>query len=141
MTFLPRVVMSFDFGLKNIGIAIGQEVTKTSHTFYSVKANNGYPRWIELDPIVKEWNPGLFVVGDPLNMDGTVSKIKTHSDNFAKLISKRYVIDYELMDERLSTREALERQKKTGIEFKESAANKHSLSAQIILEDWFRKEV
>lgn len=140
MAFLPRVIMSFDFGLKNIGIAIGQEITKTSHTFYSVKADNGYPRWIELDPIVLEWSPALFVVGDPLNMDGTISKIKAYSDNFAQLISKRYAIDYELMDERLTTREALERQKKTGSEFKESTSNKHSLSAQVILEDWFRRE-
>ena len=32
----PRVVMAFDFGLKNIGIAIGQEITKTASTFYSI---------------------------------------------------------------------------------------------------------
>ena len=31
----PRIVMAFDFGIKNIGIAIGQEITKTASTFYS----------------------------------------------------------------------------------------------------------
>ena len=33
----PRIVMAFDFGIKNIGIAIGQEITKTASTFYSLK--------------------------------------------------------------------------------------------------------
>ena len=72
----PRVIMAFDFGTKNIGIAIGQEITKTASTFYSIRANDGLPDWVELDMIVKEWNPNLFIVGDPLNMDGTRSKIQ-----------------------------------------------------------------
>jgi putative Holliday junction resolvase len=134
----PRVIMAFDFGLRNIGLAIGQEITRTAHTFYSVKAENGTPRWMVLDEIVNEWEPQLFVVGDPLNMDGSISKIKEKSDNFARKISSRYSIGYELMDERLSTKEATERLKKSGAEFKESMADKHSLSAQVILEDWFR---
>ena len=77
----PRVIMSFDFGLKHIGLAIGQEVTRTAHTFYSIKAVDGMPKWQELDPIVHEWRPALFVVGDPLNMDGTISKIKERNLN------------------------------------------------------------
>ena len=135
----PRVVMAFDFGLRNIGLAIGQEVTRTAHTFYSIKADDGQPRWLELDTIVKDWKPNLFVVGDPLNMDGSVSKIKIKSDNFASKISSRYDIPFELMDERLSTREATDRLKMKGNKFKESSADKHSVSAQIILEDWFRR--
>ena len=46
--------MAFDFGLKNIGIAIGQEITRTASTFYSLKANEGKPRWAELDEIVED---------------------------------------------------------------------------------------
>ena len=131
--------MAFDFGLRNIGLAIGQEVTRTAHTFYSIKADDGQPRWLDLDAIVKDWKPNLFVVGDPLNMDGSVSKIKTQSDNFASKISARYEVPFELMDERLSTREATDRLKMKGTKFKESYADKHSASAQIILEDWFRR--
>ena len=58
--------MAFDFGLKNIGIAIGQEITRTASTFYSLKATEGKPKWAELDRIIIDWKPGLFVVGDPL---------------------------------------------------------------------------
>ena len=131
--------MAFDFGTKNIGIAIGQEITKTASTFYSIRANDGLPDWVELDMIVKEWNPNLFIVGDPLNMDGTRSKIQDSSDKFSTALSKRYDISIEKTDERLSSREAKERLENIQMGIKDSR-NKHSISAQIILEDWFRSK-
>ena len=131
--------MAFDFGTKNIGIAIGQDITKTASTFYSIRANDGLPDWVELDMIVKEWNPNLFIVGDPLNMDGTRSKIQDSSDKFSTALSKRYDINIEKTDERLSSREAKERLENIQMGIKDSR-NKHSVSAQIILEDWFRSK-
>ena len=131
--------MAFDFGTKNIGIAIGQEITKTASTFYSIHANDGLPDWVELDMIVKEWNPNLFIVGDPLNMDGTRSKIQDSSDKFSTDLTKRYDISIEIIDERLSSREAKERLENIQMGIKDSR-NKHSISAQIILEDWFRSK-
>ena len=131
--------MAFDFGTKNIGIAIAQEITKTASTFYSIRANDGLPDWVELDMIVKEWNPNLFIVGDPLNMDGTRSKIQDSSDKFSTALNKRYDIGIEKTDERLSSREAKERLENIQMGIKDSR-NKHSISAQIILEDWFRSK-
>ena len=131
--------MAFDFGTKNIGIAIGQEITKTASTFYSIRANDGLPDWVELDMIVREWKPNLFIVGDPLNMDGTRSKIQDSSDKFSTALNKRYDISIEKTDERLSSREAKERLEHIQMGIKDSR-NKHSISAQIILEDWFRSK-
>ena len=135
----PRVIMAFDFGTRNIGIAIGQEITRTASTFYAINANDGQPDWVELDIIINEWNPNLFVVGDPLNMDGTRSKIQESSDKFSTALNKRYDIEIEKTDERLSSREAKERLENIQMGIKDSR-NKHSISAQIILEDWFRSK-
>ena len=137
---LPKVVMAFDFGLKHIGIAIGQEITRTASTFYSINATEGHPDWTELDKIIIEWKPNLFVVGDPFNMDGTRSKIQDLSDNFSTALYKRYDINIEKTDERLSSREAKERLENLQIGTRDSS-NKHSISAQVILEDWFRSKV
>lgn len=136
----PKVVMAFDFGLKHIGIAIGQEITRTASTFYSINATEGHPDWTELDKIINEWKPNLFVVGDPFNMDGTRSKIQDLSDNFSSALNKRYDINIEKTDERLSSREAKERLENLQIGTRDSS-NKHSISAQVILEDWFRSKV
>ena len=135
----PRVIMAFDFGTRNIGIAIGQEITRTASTFYSINANDGHPDWIELDAIINEWNPNLFVVGDPLNMDGTRSMIQDSCDEFSSALNKRYDINIEKTDERLSSREAKDRIENIQMGIKDSR-NKHSISAQIILEDWFRSK-
>ena len=131
--------MAFDFGINNIGIAIGQEITKTASTFYSITAIDGQPNWSELDKIINEWQPHLFVVGDPFNMDGTRSKIQDLADRFSNSLNKRYDINIEKTDERLSSREAKERLEKETIDTKDSS-NKHSISAQVILEDWFRSK-
>ena len=135
----PRIVMAFDFGIKHIGIAIGQEITKTASTFYSIKALEGQPDWNELDDIIHEWKPDLIVVGDPYNMDGSRSKIQDMSDRFSDALYKRYQIQVEKTDERLSSREANERLQNLDIGTK-SSSNKHSISAQVILEDWFRSK-
>ena len=131
------VVMAFDYGLRNIGIAIGQNITKSSSTFYAIKAKEGEPDWIKLDSIVKEWEPTLFIVGDPFNMDGTRSEFQKRISQFSTELKNRYKVRLHMMDERLTTKEAKERLKTESSGLKESA-NKHSISAQIILEDWFR---
>ena len=66
-----RVILAFDFGMKHIGVAVGQEITKTAQTFFSVRARNGKPDWNQLDALVNEWNPKIIIVGNPLNMDGS----------------------------------------------------------------------
>ena len=134
----PRVVLAFDFGLKNIGIAIGQEVTGSSETFYSLKAQNGRPNINELDKIINEWNPSIILVGDPLNMDGSVSDMKVKTDQFSSFINKRYSIPIVLVDERLTTREALDRINSKMEYLDKSYKDKHSISAQIIFESWLR---
>ena len=138
MNLSSKVIIAFDFGLKHIGVAIGQEITSTAQTFRSLQANNGEPDWNLLDILIKEWKPKLFVVGNPLNMDGSDSEMKKKSDKFSVLISQRYNIPVELIDERLTTREAKDRMKlESNID---STADLHEISAQIILESWFREK-
>ena len=137
MTEDSSVVMAFDYGLKNIGIAIGQNITKSASTFYAIKAREGEPDWIKLDSIVEEWEPAIFIVGDPFNMDGTRSEFQKRISQFSTKLKNRYKIRLHMMDERLTTKEAKERIKTESSGLNESA-NKHSVSAQIILEDWFR---
>ena len=132
-----KVILAFDFGLKHIGVAIGQEITNTAQTFFSLEAKNGEPDWSKLDPLVKEWTPKLLVVGNPLNMDGSESEIKKKSDKYSNLINKRYNIPVELMDERLTTREAKDRLKAEEDNSASSGRDTHQIAAQIILENWF----
>ena len=137
MNLDTRVILAFDFGLKHIGVAVGQEITNTSQTFFSLVAKNGEPDWNKLDSLIDEWKPKLFVIGNPLNMDGSDSEIKKKSDKFSDLINKRYNIPVELIDERLTSREARDRRQEENYNSISSARDIHQVSAQIILENWF----
>ena len=128
----PRMIMAFDFGTKNIGIAIGQEITKTASTFYSIRANDGLPDWVELDMIVKEWDPNLFVVGDPLNMDGTRSDFMKKVEKFAKKLRSKIDIEIEFFDERLTSFEARQ--------LDEDSEMIDDVAAKIILDSWLNNE-
>lgn len=131
-------VLAFDYGLRTIGAAIGQSLTKTANELPPIKANDGVPKdWAHIEKLINEWKPDLCVVGLPLNMDGSRSAMSERAEKFARRINGRFGVQVETMDERLSSFEARgEIIEKTGSrDFKQQ--NIDSLSARLILESWF----
>ncbi|XRX43068.1 MAG: Holliday junction resolvase RuvX [Buchnera aphidicola (Tetraneura sorini)] len=129
-------ILAFDFGTKNIGIAIGQKFTYTARPLTSITSRRGVPNWINLKKIFLEWKPVCVVVGLPLNIDGSKQKITYQSEKFAKQIKKKFNIKVYLHDERLSTIEAKNLIfKRKGYKFLKKKFI-DSQSAAIILESW-----
>ncbi|MFT7686315.1 MAG: putative Holliday junction resolvase [Candidatus Azotimanducaceae bacterium] len=104
----PKVnyIMSFDYGTKKMGVAIGQTVTASANPLKKISAKDGIPNWNDIDKLVKEWQPDLFVVGLPLNMDGSESEISIRAKKFARRLTGRFNIPHKTVDERLSSFEA-----------------------------------
>ena len=128
-----KKVLGFDFGKKQIGIATGQTVTHTSSALTIVNARNGIPDWVSLDKIIMDWEPDIFVVGLPLNMDLTESDLSHESRKFALSLQNRFGRKAEMMDERLTSREAKE-QRRT---LDGKLSNKvDDLAAALILQSW-----
>ena len=127
---MNSIVMSFDFGMKRIGVAVGQRVTKTASSLTVVQAFDGIPKWDYLDKIVLDWQPERFIVGLPINMDGSNSEMSKKAQKFSRRISSRYNIRSEMFDERLTSFEAREHDGKTHID---------AIAAKIILESWLRE--
>ena len=95
-----------------------------------VKALDGVPKWDYLDKIVLDWQPERFIVGLPINMDGSNSEMSKKAQKFSRRISSRYNIRSEMFDERLTSFEAREHDGKTHID---------AIAAKIILESWLRE--
>ena len=127
---MNSIVMSFDFGMKRIGVAVGQKVTQTASSLGVVQAFDGIPKWDYLDKIVLDWQPERFIVGLPINMDGSNSEMSKKAQKFSRRISSRYNIRSEMFDERLTSFEAREHDGKTHID---------AIAAKIILESWLRE--
>ncbi|MCV2525406.1 MAG: Holliday junction resolvase RuvX [Candidatus Lightella neohaematopini] len=135
------IAMAFDFGITNIGIAIGQSITYTAQPVTTLKTNYGIPVWNKLIPLVNIWSPNILIVGLPINMDNNEQNITIKARNFANLLNNKFNISVELHDERLTTKEA-----RLLLKNKYYKTNKikidivNQLSAVLILESWFRKK-
>ncbi len=95
--------MAFDFGLRQIGVAVGNTSLGTSQGLTVLSARDGQPDWRVLEALFEEWQPDLVLVGDPLNMDGSVSELAERARRFARRIEGRFALATEMVDERLSS--------------------------------------
>ena len=132
-------VCAFDFGLKNIGVAVGQSLLRTAEPIAVIKAKDGRPSWDKLGALIAQWQPDFLLVGLPLNMDGSESEMSTRARKFAKRLHGRYGLKVELCDERLSSFEAKSnRHERQGD--RKQALTVDAEAAQLILESWFNRE-
>ena len=129
-------LLSFDFGTKSIGVAIGQQLTGTARPLTAIKAQDGTPDWNLIEALLKEWQPDRVIVGLPLNMDGTEQPLTARARKFANRIHGRFGVQVDLHDERLSTVEARAELFERGGFRALSKGSVDSLSAVIILESW-----
>ena len=76
----PRLLLGFDYGTKQIGVAVGQVVTGQARELCVLKAQNGVPDWQQIEALLREWQPDALVVGLPLNMDGSPSEMSARAE-------------------------------------------------------------
>jgi len=135
----PQVLLAFDFGTHRIGVAIGQTVTGTATALSILPANDGIPDWQQIEKLIEEWHPDAFVVGIPLNMDGSESEMSVRARKFGQRLHGRFGKPLFEMDERLSSFEAkqtlAEQHKKTSQFVKPI----DSIAAKLILESWLSR--
>ncbi len=113
-------------------MAVGQRITATATPVSILKAKNGVPDWEEIKKLINEWQPSLFIIGFPINMDGTESEMSRLSQKFGRKLSGRFNLPFEMMDERLTSFEARQM---------ENSPDKaiDDIAAKIILESYFEK--
>ncbi len=130
-----QVLLAFDFGLKKIGVAVGQSITQSATPLKIIKAINGTPNWRQIQNLIQEWGVKAFVVGLPLNLDDSEQYISLAARQFAKELESRFGLTSYLVDERYSSREA-KSQLREHIDSADISVD--SYAAKLILESWLR---
>ncbi len=139
LTSIKGHCLCFDFGLKRIGVAVGNALIGHASEQPPLKARDGQPDWQLVSKLVAKWEPAAFVVGLPLNMDGTESELSKRATKFGKRLHGRFNKPYFMMDERLSSYEAKgDVIQETG-ERDFGAYSVNGKAACLILESWFRE--
>jgi len=118
-------VLAFDFGLKRIGVAVGEPELRTAHPLPAVS------RFEDVEDLVKQWQPASLVVGLPTSAKGEPHKMTRQAEDFARRLEKRFKLPVARVDERYTSVEAESRLK--GL--KKKAVD--SVAAQLILEQYF----
>jgi putative Holliday junction resolvase len=135
-------VLAFDFGLKRIGVAVGDWENRLAHPLETIQGDGNDARFGRIAWLIEEWRPTHLVSGLPLSMDGTEHDISRRARRFANQLNGRFGLPVTLVDERLTSFDADLRLREAGVnwEARNSSARKglnDAVAAQQILQDFF----
>lgn len=136
----PRLVLGFDFGTRQIGVAVGQAITAQARELCVLKAQDGTPDWSRVEALLREWRPDALVVGLPLNMDGTPSEMSARAERFARRLEGRFNLPVHTHDERLTTYEAKGQRLRQGQRDGYRERPVDALAAALLLESWLGEQ-
>jgi putative Holliday junction resolvase len=133
-------ILAFDFGLRRIGVAVGQFTTKTAGSLETV-SHGTQPDWAAIERLVSEWKPTGLVVGLPLGPEGDETKMSRAARKFGAQLRQRFSLPVSYADERLSSRAAeghFAELRAQGSLRKKHARRLDAAAARIILENWLQ---
>ena len=122
-----RTVLAFDFGLKRIGVAVGEPELRTAHPLPAVG------QFSQIEKLVEQWSPAALVVGRPTSVQGEAHAMTRQAEDFARRLERRFKLPVARIDERFSSVEAESRLRGS----RPSKAEIDSVAAQLILEQYF----
>ena len=137
----PETILAFDFGMRRIGVAVGQQITASATSLAVVTSRDDGPDWKAIADLVDEWRPARLVVGMPLNADGTASEMTDQVRAFADQL-ERFGLPVECEDERYSSLEAkalLNSERAQGLRGRISKGMIDSAAATLIAERWLAR--
>lgn len=103
MTGQVETVLGFDFGLKRIGVAVGNTLLKQAQPLTIIHAATNDEKFVAIAALVQEWKPTRCVVGVPLHPDGAQHEMTVRCRRFANQLHGRFGVATELVDERYSS--------------------------------------
>ncbi|MCU0870248.1 MAG: Holliday junction resolvase RuvX [Burkholderiales bacterium] len=79
-------VLAFDFGRARTGVAVGEPEVGLAHPVAVIRAADDAARLAAIAPLVRDWSPRRFVVGRPVNDDGSAHPLWPEIDAFAQAL-------------------------------------------------------
>jgi putative Holliday junction resolvase len=122
-----RTILAFDFGLKRIGVAVGEPELGTAHPLPAIA------QFSQIQELINEWQPARLVVGLPTSVQGEAHAMTRQAEDFARRLERRFRLPVARVDERFTSAEAHSKLRGT----RPSKKQIDSVAAQLILEQYF----
>lgn len=131
--------LGLDLGTKSLGIAISDATNTISTPMQVINFKEGnYSEVLPiLEKIIEEKKITDIALGLPKNMDNSIGFAATRSKEFSEML-KVFNVNIHLIDERLSTVEALNILKTTGNKNIKKKNKVDAVAASIILENYLK---
>lgn len=132
--------LAFDFGLKKIGVAVGDSDCRIASALTRILSVPKQTRWTAIQELISEWQPTALIVGISRNMDGSDHEMTHAIQRFSRQLQGRFGLPVNLVDETLSSRQAWELISDNPHVNHRKALNKQDqVAAQLILQTWFEQ--
>lgn len=134
-------ILGLDYGVKKMGMALGDTYTKSCRPFDILAMQNGQPDWDNLLGIIESWQISTVIIGLPLHMDDSTSMLARRAAKFARRLAhrlgeRRLSVAVFVSDERLSSFEARQIAQELGLS-KNPKDPIDDISACLILQSYF----
>ncbi len=96
-------VLAFDFGLKRIGVAVGNTLIRQAQPLQVIEEASNDGKFDAIAQLLAEWQPGRVIVGLPLHPDGAEHEMSVRCRRFANQLHGRFGVDTVLVDERYTS--------------------------------------
>jgi len=97
------IVFGFDFGIKRIGVAMGNTLTGQAQPLAVIKAIDNAARFAAIGELIAAWRPARLIIGEPFHPDGAEHEMTLRCRRFANQLHGRFGLPVQLVDERYSS--------------------------------------
>ena len=136
-------IMGLDYGSVTVGVAISDSLCITAQPLETItrRSENKLRRtFARIEELIKEYEVGFIVLGLPLNMDDSTGPRAERTLEFKEALEKRTQMEVILQDERLSTFEAREVLKESGVKPEDTKKYIDKIAASCILQDFLNNK-
>jgi putative holliday junction resolvase len=132
-------ILAVDLGDVRTGLAAGEDVTGTVQPLEVIVKRDEQRRLEKIAAAIADFGPDLILVGLPINMDDTEGPRAIAARSFGARLAERTGLPVDFHDERLSSFEADESLKGSGLTHKGKKKVQDAIAAANILQDWMRR--
>lgn len=128
--------MAIDLGKVRVGIAVADELGLLAHPRPYVDGRDPGRLVETLRAVAESEGVDQFIVGLPRTMSGDEGLPAKRARQFAERLHKRTGMQVELVDERLTTKQALNRLRDQKVDSRRARERVDSEAAAILLQQW-----
>ena len=136
------LLLAFDFGLRRIGVATGNVLTRTASPLTTIQVTDPFP-WDRIETLIADWQPETIVVGDP--GAGASPALLEALPEFLAALGSRFAIPIVTVDESntsAAAEEALRAHRRQGVYNRRLQRGQIDRQAAcLIAEQWMNQEL